>query len=295
MTKRRVAILSIVVAIVLLAALVPSCTQIIQPCTIEVKATLDGSPWTGLVSYTLTGPESPINGTSVPDSFSGRCSDWTCTYTCAYVSGGPPGAYLDSIAPNATQGGFVGGTITFTLDFTATPITRLEAIKDADVREYFPDTNFGSALEMLVAPWDPYPAAGWKHRAFVWFSLASLPAGAQVQSATLYLYHSVCYGSGIHTNGAYRVTDVWEEMIITWNNQPPSASNSTDDITFDICDTGKWRSWDVTPDIDALAIETGWVSWVIKHIDEDAHEAATLAYTTKEGGVAPYLEITYLP
>ena len=283
----------LLVLVVSIAVLVPGCGETTPTqCTIEVKATLDGSSWSGAVQYTLTGPgaASPITGTNVSDTFTVDPGSWTC----AYVSGGPPAAYFVNITPNPTQSVSAGGTITFTLNFE-TPIGIDFAIKDAGVGEYAPDTNYGNASEMLVAPWDPYPAAGWKHRAFVWFSLASLPAGAQVQSATLYLYHSVCYGSGIHTNGAYRVTDVWEEMIITWNNQPPSASNSTDDITFDICDTGKWRSWDVTPDIDAIAIETGWVSWVIKHIDEDVHEAATLAYTTKEGGVAPYLKITYLP
>jgi len=84
-------------------------------------------------------------------------------------------------------------------------------------------------------------------------------------------------------------------MVITWRNQPVSAPVPTDDINFDICDYPKWRSWDVTPDIDAIAIETGWVSWVIKHIDEEEHEQATVIYSTKEGDIAPYLEISYLP
>jgi hypothetical protein len=185
-----------------------------------------------------------------------------------------------------------GGTITFTLNF-ATPIIRLGAIKDAEVREYEPGKNLGAAQVMYVAPWGPHPDST-KHRVFVWFPL-SLPAEAQVQSARLYLYHSGCYGTGNHTNAAYRVTDVWEEMIITWGNQPLSAADPTDAISFDITETGVWRSWDVTPDIDPTPISNGWVSWVIKHIDEDAQEQATVVYTSAEGGVAPYLEITYLP
>jgi len=285
-----------VVLIALIAVLVPSCDG--TKGTIEVKVTLDDADWpssgTGAVNYTLTGPGgSPISGTtSVPKSFSVDAGNWTC----AYVSGGPAGAYLESITPSATQSVPGGGNITFTLNFKTTPITiRIEPPeKDAEVREYYPDTNFGGASEMWVAPSGPNPDSR-KHRAFVWFSLASLPTGAQVQSATLYLYHIGCYGGGTHTNGAYRVTDVWEEMLITSNNQFPSAPGPTYDISFDICDVPKWRSWDVTPDIDALAIETGWVSWVIKHIDEDAQEQATVVYATKEGGIAPYLEITYLP
>jgi hypothetical protein len=39
------------------------------------------------------------------------------TWTCAYVSGGPAGAYFVDITPSATQSLSEGGTITFTLNF----------------------------------------------------------------------------------------------------------------------------------------------------------------------------------
>ncbi len=104
--------LSLVVAIVLLAAFVPSCT----PTTgkIVVQVTRCGSPWQGAVNYTLTGPESSINGTSVQSTHSGLTPG---TWTCAYVSGGPAGAFLNSTQPSATQSLSAGGTITFTFDF----------------------------------------------------------------------------------------------------------------------------------------------------------------------------------
>jgi len=264
---------------------------------IEVNATLDGSPWRGLMVCELTSPVWPAYQENVAPG-----SAWDAkpgVWKCNYIALGPEGATLDNITPSPTQTLLAGGTITFTLNFTTTlsptPITiRLEAIKDAEVREYEPDRNLGSEPEMWVAPWGPHPDSR-KHRTYVWFSLVSLPAGAQVQSATLYLYHSGCYGGGTCTHGAYRVTDVWEEMIITWRNQPPFAPNLTDSIDFGVCDWPKWRSWDVTPNIDAIAVENGWVSWVIRHIDEDEHAQKTVVYKSKEGGVAPYLEITYLP
>lgn len=104
--------LSLVVAIVLLAVLVPSCTP--TTGTINVRATLDGSPWTGAVSYNLTGPGTPPTGTtSVPKSFTVDPGSWNCTY----VSGGPPAAYFVNITPSATQSVSAGGNITFTLNF----------------------------------------------------------------------------------------------------------------------------------------------------------------------------------
>jgi hypothetical protein len=87
--------------------------------TIEVDATLDGSPWTGPVNYTLT-PDSgsPVSGTSVDDTFTVDAGNWTC----AYVSGGPAGAHFIDITPEPpTQELSAGGTIGFTLNFV-TPV-----------------------------------------------------------------------------------------------------------------------------------------------------------------------------
>jgi hypothetical protein len=87
--------------------------------TIYVEATLDGSPWTGAVEYTLTGPGAAaptvINGHSVDDNFTGDAGSWNCTY----VSGGP-GVFVD-ITPPPPQTLAAGGNITFTLNFV-TPV-----------------------------------------------------------------------------------------------------------------------------------------------------------------------------
>ena len=44
----------LLVLVVLLAVLVPGCEGEIQLGVIEVRATLDGLPWTGAVDYILT-------------------------------------------------------------------------------------------------------------------------------------------------------------------------------------------------------------------------------------------------
>ena len=120
MKKKIFSIWSVLLVLVVsLAVLVPGCDE--TGCTIEVDATLNGAPWTGAVQYTLTGPGATaptiINGTSVSATHSVDCGNWTC----AYVAGGPPGAYLDSITPSATQEVSAGGTITFTLNFKTIP------------------------------------------------------------------------------------------------------------------------------------------------------------------------------
>ena len=114
MKKKIFSIWSVLLVLVVsLAVLVPGCTP--TTGTIEVKATLDGSPWTGAVDYTLTGPgalaPTVINGTSVDDTFTVDPGSWTC----AYVSGGP-GTFVD-ITPTPPQTVTAGGTTTFTLNF----------------------------------------------------------------------------------------------------------------------------------------------------------------------------------
>jgi hypothetical protein len=112
MRKRLIPIYSVlVVAIVLLAALAPSCTTTSTTGTITVKATLCGQPWPGSVNYALTG-STTINGTTVPTTHSGVA---TGSWSCAYVSGGPSKAFL--VAPPSPQTVSAGGTITFTLNF----------------------------------------------------------------------------------------------------------------------------------------------------------------------------------
>jgi len=114
MKKRLVPIYSVLAAvIILLAFLTPSCVPT-EKGTIEVKATLCGAAWEGLVNYTLT-PASgwSINGTCAPRNFIAAVSSWTC----GNVSGGPYGAYLVGIDPPSAQTVAANGTTTFTLNF----------------------------------------------------------------------------------------------------------------------------------------------------------------------------------
>jgi hypothetical protein len=121
MRRRFFPICSVLLILVAsIAVLGATCNGGATTGTIEVDATLDGAPWTGSVSYTLT-PDSgsPVSGTSVDDTFTVDAGNWTC----AYVSGGPPGANFVGITPDPTQELSAGATIGFTLNFeTPTPM-----------------------------------------------------------------------------------------------------------------------------------------------------------------------------
>jgi hypothetical protein len=138
--------LSVVVLVALIAVLVPGCTGD-GACTgkIEVKATLCDVAWNGTVQYKLTGPGAAaptiINGTAVPTTHTADCGNWTCDY----VSGGPPGAYLVDITPPSPQEVTSGGTITFTLNF--------ELDQDAAI-EWLTWTIDGVPIEEYQGYWD---------------------------------------------------------------------------------------------------------------------------------------------
>jgi hypothetical protein len=89
--------------------------------SIKVAATLNGSPWSGSVSYSFTGPFRDAD-VVVPQTFSNLPSG---TYTLTYNSGGPPGSVLSSISPSPTQTLAPNSNSVYTLNFSSVPVSNL--------------------------------------------------------------------------------------------------------------------------------------------------------------------------
>jgi hypothetical protein len=124
MEVRRPQIATLIFLLVLLMALVSGCTgsapastvaQTTGVGTVNVNATLNGSPWQGPADFSLVGPET-VSGSQVPRSFR---SAGAGTWTIVYGSGAPDGASLTIITPLVPQTLDAGGTITFNLHFTS--------------------------------------------------------------------------------------------------------------------------------------------------------------------------------
>jgi len=79
--------------------------------TINVATAMDGVPWFGSISYTLSGPTT-VSGTSTPQAFAGLPVG---SYTLTYNYGGPSGAAFGSITPSSTQTLTEGSNILFNL------------------------------------------------------------------------------------------------------------------------------------------------------------------------------------
>ncbi|MGA2159584.1 MAG: hypothetical protein ABSG90_10200 [Dehalococcoidia bacterium] len=86
-----------------------------QSGNVIVQATLDGSPWYGSTSFSLSNPFLNVDY-SVPRTYS---SVPTGVYTVTYLGGGPSNATLTGITLAPTQSLAAGRTIVFSLNFTS--------------------------------------------------------------------------------------------------------------------------------------------------------------------------------
>ena len=79
--------------------------------TINVATAMDGMPWFGSISYTLSGPVT-VSGTTTPQAFANLPVG---SYTLTYNYGGPSGSAFSSVTPSSTQTLTDGSNILFSL------------------------------------------------------------------------------------------------------------------------------------------------------------------------------------
>lgn len=103
--------------------------------------------------------------------------------------------------------------------------------KDAQSYSINPDTAYPDAPYAFAQAWTWSSAPG-QRRSFFEFALPAGMQGCTVADATLYLYHnplydhSGLYGATLETELA-RITQPWDEALLTWNNQPSVDTGST--------------------------------------------------------------------
>lgn len=115
---------------------------------------------------------------------------------------------------------------------------------DAYVNSGSPGTNYGSSTNLYVG--DRQAAGGGTCYSYLKFSLSTIPAGATIIHAELWLNLHETYPSyqqkkvGVHT----ALSTAWTEGTIKWNNQPGFAPAATSSITSNF--NPGWYCWDVT-------------------------------------------------
>lgn len=115
------------------------------------------------------------------------------------------------------------------------------SLKDAGLETARPNTNTGTDQVIWMGLY--YPPS--RYRLIIQFDLSALPSDIWITSAILRLYiveTTDANVSGIFT--PYRVTEPWNELTVTWNNQPPFDPSVFGGQTA-ILGPG-WYEWDIT-------------------------------------------------
>ncbi|HEX8625066.1 MAG TPA: DNRLRE domain-containing protein [Allosphingosinicella sp.] len=115
-----------------------------------------------------------------------------------------------------------------------------------------------------------------EYRTLYQFSLASIPSGERVASATLRVYVTGAVNS---TVGVYRVTQSWSESSLTWANSGGVSHNATAVATFVPASSGRYY------DIDVTGLVAQWRSGAAANngvITRLATNNTTATFTSKE-------------
>lgn len=124
--------------------------------------------------------------------------------------------------------------------------------KDASIWNITPGTNNGNDQDFIATAWTNSGNLSIV-RALIEFDLSSIPPNSTIQNAKLsFYYHSSINNighsqlSGSNACWLQRITDPWDEMAVTWNNQPSVTIQNEVNIPVSLNDTMSYPNIDVT-------------------------------------------------
>jgi hypothetical protein len=150
---------------------------------------------------------------------------------------------------------------------------------DVMAKEKFPDTNFGSDVQLQVSN-----QSGFKKVIYLQFSVTGIPAGSTGITAQLRLRSQTDAASRTVTSHVVSLTPTWTETSITWNQRPALGPNLGSDSSH-------VNGQDSTFDVSAHVTGNGTYGLGL----DTAYTGGDTTFTSEEGGVAPSLVVTYTP
>ncbi|MGC8826704.1 MAG: DNRLRE domain-containing protein [Anaerolineae bacterium] len=168
---------------------------------------------------------------------------------------------------------------------------------DACVLEGYPGVNLGRTSDMWAGYDDDFlNPPGKTARSYIAFPQPAIPAGQQVITASLRIYHVSTWDipDSLDHITAYAVNGAWTEAGITWNSAPAWGPAYGDaDVGFDI---GSWYELDVTELVrDWAAGRRPNYGIVLRGEEASGADASWRGFSTKEGDSPPQLVIVYGP
>ncbi|UCH78669.1 MAG: DNRLRE domain-containing protein [Candidatus Coatesbacteria bacterium] len=161
--------------------------------------------------------------------------------------------------------------------------------KDAMLNASSPSTNYGTYTRLMVNY-----GTGRTVRGIVEFTgISTIPANSTVNSAKLELWKQYTNNPNDQF-GIYRVTASWQEMVVTWANQP--AHNSTAYVKT-LVQGGKWYEWDVKTLVQEWVNRT-YPNYGFKLIRDNESGGAWPYFVSSDYATATYrpkLTVNYTP
>jgi len=164
--------------------------------------------------------------------------------------------------------------------------------EDARINSYYADDEYGETNGFSIG----YDTSGPQtKRSLLKFDLSVLPSNIIITEAKLYMFQNNVYSSvNSITFDIYRVTGIWTEATVTWNNQP--AVESTPTIVGLTCahiTESTWRNWIVTDLITEMIANSA--DSIMLRLQTESGALAEQFFSSIENGVTyqPYFYITY--
>jgi hypothetical protein len=187
---------------------------------------------------------------------------------------------------------------------TVADIVTVSSVADATIMqgESYAGRNLGDTIDIWVGYDDYLTPDGETTRGLIRFNVPTIPAGNEVISATLRLYHQESWDfiDTFDTITAYGVGQSWQESIVTWNNAPP-VGGAYGSVEVPQSPIHAWYELDITE------LAEGWIRGSIPNygVYVRGEEAAGLdsswrSFSSRESeanqsGFAPQLVIAYGP
>ncbi|MCX8183485.1 MAG: DNRLRE domain-containing protein [Crenarchaeota archaeon] len=170
-----------------------------------------------------------------------------------------------------------------------------QASADTYVDQENPEASYG-AIEYLKVR----SLVSKNARVCVFFNLSTIPPGASVLSAKLFLYLSKPPTSQ-RTYLCYRLNSAWDEASLTWNRKP--GSSSTFAASSSVPTTPGWVVLDIREQVQKFLNGIGehaWTNfgWEIFDSSEDSQDVQEAFFISSESGEQdkrPYLAIEFTP
>lgn len=168
----------------------------------------------------------------------------------------------------------------------------------------FATTNYGNHGDVTAAGWtnssNDSPA-----RSIIEFDLSAIPANAVVTSAFLSLYYnpnatSITAGhqslQGSNEALIQRVTSDWDELTITWNNQPATTTSNQVTLPESISSSQNYTDINVTNLVqDMVNNPTSSFGFLLRVVDESPYKKLTFASSDNaNSNLRPKLVVNYL-